>query len=294
MPTQDLNLPASLASRFCPRRLLGQGGFGRVLLAEEAGRPVALKLLHPDLVDGSFRERFAREAEVARRVEHPGVVGLLDHGISDEDVPFLVYQYVESRDLEALAAEPEPPSPMRVLAWAYDIADALVAVHDAGVLHRDVTPANVLVTSEGRAVLSDFGAARPVEGGGFQTAAGVLIGTPGFMAPELFDFQPPSPAADQFAWAATFAAALSGEPPYGATRPIEVLQRIGRGAAIRLPEAVARRVPQATKILEQGLSLDPAERLADMRLARRAIQLATLADEDGGDLEATAPARPRR
>jgi serine/threonine protein kinase len=289
VPTDETSLPPSLATRFQPRRLLGQGGFGRVLLATDGGDPVALKVLHADLVDDSFRQRFAREAEVALRVRHPSVVQLLDHGISEEDVPYLVYQYVESEDLAARIERDGAQDPNIALEWALDLADALSAVHEAGVLHRDLSPGNVLITPEGRAVLSDFGAARPVEGGGFQTAAGVLIGTPGYMAPELFDFQAPSEAADQFAWAATIAGALVGEPPYGGTRPVEVLQRIARGGALRLPDAVVQRIPQSARVLEQALSLDPEARMPAMPLARRALAIARMADAQGGDLETTAP-----
>ncbi len=210
--TSTSDLPAALADRYRDPTLLGEGGFGRVLRASdrELGRQVAIKLLLDVAGDPAAAARFAREARLAAQVRHPHVVQVFDHGTAPDGTAWIVYELVEGRDLGHLVAERPGPSPEQVASWGADLASALAACHRLGVVHRDVKPANVFLRATGEVALGDFGIARELSPRTRLTAEGLVLGTPGFMAPELWLGGEPTAASDQFALAMSLVALRSG------------------------------------------------------------------------------------
>ena len=219
------------ASKLGPYRLLtriGEGGMGVVHLAQTSdGRRVALKVLRPHVVgDTEARERLAREVSSLRRVNSPRVAEVLDADPYGQ-TPYVVTRYVPGLSLYHHVVEEGVLVGRDLLHFADCLAEALQAVHSVGVLHRDVKPTNVLM--EGRSpVLIDFGLAR-VDDDPRLTQTGFLLGTPGYLAPEILYGEDATPASDVHAWAATVTYAATGRPPYGRGPTMGVLDRVRRG-----------------------------------------------------------------
>lgn len=207
---------------------LGQGGMGTVYRAVDgAGDAVALKLLHTQIgTDATARARLRREVSALQKLRHPGVAAILD-AEADSTEAFLVTELIQGDNLEEHVRERGPLGAEDLLDLAEGLRDVLEAVHGAGVIHRDLKPSNVLVTDDGP-VLIDFGIAQAADDSRM-TSAGLVIGTPGYLAPELLDGDEPSAATDFWGWAAVLAFAATGRPPFG-TRPLEaVLARARAG-----------------------------------------------------------------
>ncbi len=233
---------------------LGEGGMGIVHLARGSdGRRVALKVLRPQVVgDREARERLAREVSSLTRVRSPWVAEMLAADPWAE-VPYVVTRYVPGLSLHEHVAT-EGPVDGPDLHWlAGCLAEGLAAVHAVGVLHRDVKPGNVLM--EGRTpILIDFGLARVADDVRI-TQTGWLLGTPGYLAPEILYGDEATPAADVHAWAATVAYAATGRAPYGRGPAMAIMDRTRRGqhdlSGIEKPLA---------DVLAAGLHPDPLER----------------------------------
>ncbi|WP_212770692.1 serine/threonine-protein kinase, partial [Pseudokineococcus marinus] len=222
-----------VGQRLGPYRLVhqvGEGGMGVVHLAlDPADRAVALKVLRPHVAgDPSARERLRREVAVLRRVRHRLVAEVLDAD-PDGPQPYVVTQFVPGRSLEQHVQEEGPLAPAALARLADGLGQALAAVHDAGVVHRDLKPANVLML-DGDPVVIDFGIAKVADDVRL-TSADLVMGTPGYLAPELADGAEAGPAADWWGWAATTAFAATGRPPFGRGPWPVVLDRVRRGAA---------------------------------------------------------------
>lgn len=233
---------------------LGSGGMGTVYRAVDGGgTPVALKLLHPHVgADPSSRERLRREVLALQRLRHPGVAAVLD-AEADSTEAFLVTELVGGQDLAEHVRQRGPLDAGALRRLADGLRDALGAVHAAGVVHRDLKPSNVLVTPDGP-VLIDFGIAQSVDETRV-TSAGFVVGTPGYLAPELVDGAEPTPATDWWGWAALLAYAATGRAPFG-TRPLEaVLVRTRSGDA-----DLAGLGPVTAGALWDALAADPTER----------------------------------
>lgn len=243
--------------RVGPYRLLsplGEGGMGVVHLAVAPdGRRVALKVLRPHVVgDAEARERLAREVSTLRRVTSPRVAEILDAD-PDGPVPYVVTRYVPGLSLYHHVAQEGVLAGRDLLHAMSCLADALAAVHAVGVLHRDIKPTNVLM--EGRApVLIDFGLAKASEDSRL-TQTGWLMGTPGYLAPEVLYGEEATTASDVHAWAATVAFGALGHSPYGSGPAMAVMDRVRRGehdlAAIAAP---------ARELLAAGLATEPHDR----------------------------------
>jgi serine/threonine protein kinase len=244
-------------TRVGPYRLLapiGEGGMGVVHLAQGPdGRRVALKVLRPHIVgDVEARERLAREVSSLQRITSPRIAEILDadpHG----PVPYVVTRYVPGLSLYHHVAEEGPVEGRDLLHFAGSLAQALLAVHSVGVLHRDVKPTNVLM--EGRSpVLIDFGLARVAEDPRL-TQTGWLLGTPGYLAPEILYGDDATVASDVHAWGATVVFAATGRPPYGTGPVMAIMDRVRRG------EHDVSGVPAPLRdLLREALSAEPLER----------------------------------
>ncbi|ACY99541.1 MULTISPECIES: serine/threonine-protein kinase [Thermomonospora] len=214
-----------------PRRLggyeligrLGSGGQGAVYLGTAPdGRHVAVKLLHPELVeDAAARERFVREARAAMRVARFCTAQVLDVDV-EGDQPYIVSEYVTGSSLQRLVTERGPITGSALERLAIGTITALVAIHQAGIVHRDFKPGNVLIAEDGPRVI-DFGVAKDLSAA---TTSSRIVGTPAYMAPEQLSGGTITPAVDIFAWGATIAYVATGQAPFGMDTIPSVVNRI--------------------------------------------------------------------
>jgi Protein kinase domain len=233
---------------------LGAGGMGQVYLGRSlGGRHVAVKIIRADLAqDQSFRDRFAREVKAARRVSGAFTAPVIDAD-PDAPTPWLVTDYVHGPSLGEAVAKHGPLPLAAVLTLAARLAEGLGAVHAAGVIHRDLKPANVLLAEDGPRLI-DFGISQAADFAQITSPTSVL-GTPGFIAPELIQGDSVGPSSDIFTLGAVLAYAATGELPFGAgpadARTLRVLY-----LAPDLGDVPARLRP----LLERCLAKDPAMR----------------------------------
>jgi serine/threonine protein kinase len=269
-----------VAQRYQLVREIGRGGMGAVWYALDTvlERPVALKQV--GLLPGSEvadLERVRREARVSAMLSHPNVVAVFD--LADEgERHWLVMEYVEGDTLAELIRREGSLSPDRTAGIVAQAARALGAAHDAGIVHRDVKPSNILVTPDGVAKLGDFGIARTGEDPTL-TRTGMVTGSPGYIAPEVATGQTASPASDVWSLGATVYHAVSGTLPYATGENL-------MGALYRLVHEEPPRTDRAgwlAPMLEATMHRDPAGRWT-------ADQVATFLERGPGAAPAVAPA----
>ncbi|MGV8977924.1 MAG: serine/threonine-protein kinase [Cellulomonas sp.] len=252
---------------------LGSGGMGTVYRALDGdGTPVALKLLHPHVgADPVARDRLRREVLALQRLHHPGVAAVLD-AEADSTEAFLVTELIAGDDLEDVVRRHGPLDARALHELAVGLASALTAVHEAGVVHRDLKPANVLVTDSGP-VLIDFGIAQAADDARV-TSTGLVVGTPGYLAPELLDDAEPTAHTDWWGWAALLAFAATGRAPFG-LRPLEqVLARARAGQ----PDLDGLG-PITTRALRGALAPVPHDRLSSSDVVAALGDAARYGDE---------------
>lgn len=252
---------------------IGRGGMGTVWRArdEVLGRDVAVKevIPSPDLTGPErdvFTVRTLREARAAGRIGHPGVATVYDV-IEEQGRPWIVMQLVDSRTLGAVVREDGPLPPARVAQIGLEVLGALLAAHRAGVLHRDVKPDNVLLSKDGRAVLTDFGIA-VLEGDSSVTRTGALIGTPAFIAPERASGGPAEFASDLWSLGVTLYMAVEGRSPFERAHPLATLS-----AVMHEEPAPLRFAGSLGPVVFGLLRKDPAQRMSahDVQIHLRAI-----------------------
>ncbi|MER5948597.1 protein kinase [Streptomyces sp. NPDC001904] len=249
---------------------LGAGGMGRVYLARsKGGRAVAVKVVRPELAeDGEFRARFAREVAAARRVNGVFTAGVVDAD-TEADPPWLATAYVPGLSLDTAVARHGAWGATQVVTLAAGLAEALEAIHGAGLVHRDLKPSNVLLAADGPRVI-DFGISTATEASAI-TRTGVVIGTPGFMSPEQLTGERVGPASDVFALGAVLAFTASGSGPFGTGSAQGLMYRVVHG------EPGLDAVPASLRpLLARCLAKDPLAR------PRVGELLAELTDVAGG------------
>ncbi len=207
---------------------LGEGGMGVVHLAlDRHGRAVAIKVLRQHIAhDPDARARLTREVTTLSRITNPRVAPIIDADV-DGPTPYIVTRYVPGPSLDDYVAERGLLPPADLHRVASGLAEALDAIHSAGVVHRDVKPGNVLLV-DGDPVLIDFGIAHVADDIRL-TMTGLVMGTPGYLAPEVVGGEDVTPATDWWGWAATTAFAASGTPPFGTGPMSAVLARVAAG-----------------------------------------------------------------
>ncbi|MFB4306571.1 serine/threonine-protein kinase [Actinomadura sp. GTD37] len=233
---------------------LGAGGMGRVYLGRsKGGRPVAVKVIHPYLAeDAQFRRRFELEVAAVRRVGGIHTVQVVD-ARADADPPWLVTEYIAGPSLHEAVAEHGAFSEEAVAGLGAGLAEGLMAIHERGVVHRDLKPGNVLLAQDGPRII-DFGIARALDATS-QTTRATVVGTPGFMSPEQLRGREVGPASDVFCLAAVLAFAATGRRPFG-EGPIEAL-----GYRVVNEEPDLTGVPESLlPLIESGLAKDPDDR----------------------------------
>ncbi|WP_285621269.1 serine/threonine-protein kinase [Actinoallomurus iriomotensis] len=271
----------TIAGRYRLLDALGRGGMGIVWRArdEYLQRDVAVKeILLPGGLDDASRagllERFVREARAAAHLDHPAIISVYDV-VTEDDLPWIVMRLVRGRSLDQLVGEHGPLPAERVAAIGLQMLDALDTAHAAGILHRDVTPRNVLVGDDDRIVLTDFGIAA-MAGATALTQTGALIGSPGYMAPERLRGRPAGPESDLWSLGAVLYFAVEGRRAYIAD---EIPALIGM-VLTEEPEPPTQAGPLAP-ILKGLLIKDPATRLG-AEATRRGLRAVTEASDAAG------------
>jgi len=255
----------TIAGRYRLEREIGRGGMGEVWLAEDVvlQRRVAAKRIGalPGTTDADL-ERVRREAQVSAMLNHEHVVVVFDL-VEEAGQHWLVMEYVESENLAELVRRGGPISPDAAARLIAQAAAALAAAHQAGIVHRDVKPSNILVTPEGQVKLGDFGIAR-LEADQQLTRTGLLVGSPGFLAPEVAGGSPASPASDMWSLGATIFHAVEGHSPYETVdgNVIGTLYRI-----VNEPVPQPEHAGWLTPLIGQLMRHDPSRRWDSTRAA---------------------------
>ncbi|MGW0882138.1 protein kinase domain-containing protein [Streptomyces sp. NPDC002671] len=268
-----------------PYRLLGRlgsGGMGRVYLGRSAGgRTVAVKIVHPHLaLDEEFRARFRREVEAARMVGGAWTAPVLDAD-PEAAVPWVATVYAAGPSLAAAVADGGALPAPSARALGAGLAEALAAVHELGLVHRDVKPSNVLLTLDGP-LLIDFGIARAMDGTASLTSTGVSVGSPGYMSPEQILGKGATGAADVFSLGAVLAYAATGEPPFSGDSSAALLYKV-----VHEEPELGSLGGDLREVAEACLAKDPASRPAPAEVSRRLAPVGAARLVAGGWLPGT-------
>ena len=284
-----------LSERYRLDDRLGRGAMGDVWRANDLllGRTVAVKALLPALIaDPGFSARFFAEARIMAALHHPGIVNVYDYGQSqlapDEVVVYLVMEYVEGEPLSARMEMKGRLGVAETLSMVSQVASALQAAHDADIVHRDVKPSNLLVTSDGTIRLADFGVARSVESAAL-TATNAVLGTARYMAPEQALGRSATSAADIYALGAVAYHCLAGVPPFQGETPIEVALHHVQDEPPPLPEGIS---PQVRQLVSRAMAKDPGQRFPNAAAFAHAAHMLRITTRIGS--ESTASGRSRR
>ncbi|HUE34539.1 MAG TPA: protein kinase [Mycobacterium sp.] len=242
---------------------IGRGGFGVVYRCAQPrlDRSVAVKVLTADL-DPENLDRFLREQHAMGRLSgHPNIVTILQVGTTTTGRPFIVMPFHAKNSLEVLIRRHGPLDWRETLRIGVKLAGALEAAHQAGILHRDVKPGNILLSEYGEPELTDFGIARIA--GGFETATGVITGSPAFTAPEVLDGKTPTPASDVYSLGATLFCALTGHAAFERRTGEKVVAQFLRITAQPIPDLREQGLPaDVAAVIERAMARDPTARPA--------------------------------
>jgi serine/threonine-protein kinase len=236
------------------------------------GRPVAVKVLHGAQADPNFRTRFRAEAQHAARLSHPNIAAVFDYGEEaaedgDEPTPFLVMELVEGESLADLLARRGRLGVGRTLSILRQLSSALAAAHEAGVVHRDVKPANVLVRPDGVVKITDFGIAASAASAAL-TETGQVVGTARYLSPEQARGKRGTPASDVYALGLVGYECLAGRPAFDGPDPVEVAMKQVAEPPPPLPPDVPE---QVRGLVGTATAKDPARRLPDGAALRDAV-----------------------
>ncbi len=281
------------ADRYELHELVGSGGMSSVYRAHDTllERDVALKIIHEHYVDDEeYVERFRREARAVAQLSHPSIVTVIDRGDA-EGRHFIVFEYVDGRNLKQLIEESGPLPIRRALELTLETARGLAFAHERGIVHRDVKPQNVLLNGDGRAKVTDFGIARSVDIEGV-TQAGTVLGTSNYISPEQASGEPVDLQSDVYSLGVVLYELLAGDLPF----PGESFVAVALKHVNEPPPSLLERRPdvplRVAAVVERALRKEPSERFPSMRelIAELEACLAELGEPDG---DATAIVRER-
>ncbi|MGI9018015.1 MAG: protein kinase domain-containing protein [Euzebya sp.] len=253
-----------IAERYELLEVLGEGGMARVHAARDIvlDRRVAMKLLRSDIGrDEILRERFLQESRLAARLNHANIVRVYDAGVQ-QDTPWMAMELVEGSSLRSEMTQTGQMPAQRAVEVATQILAGLAAAHDAGVIHRDVKPANVLMGPDG-VRLGDFGIAKALQGGGDLTRTNQFMGTPKYTAPEVAMGMPASVRSDLYAAAVVLWEMLAGEPPFEHDNPLTLAMMHRTDPLPALAELRPDLGSALITAVEAALAKEPADRPAD-------------------------------
>ena len=281
--------PAIPPSRYILGAEIARGGMGRVVEATDTllGRVVALK--EALSTEPEALERFARETRITARLEHPSIVPVHDGGTSPSGTPFYVMRKIEGRPLERLVEQSKDlPERLRLIRHMVAATEAIAHAHERGIVHRDIKPSNILVGELGETIVIDWGLAKVIgeaddshvgshlgvplaptaegaPGRELKTRAGVVFGTPGFMAPEQLRGGPVDPRWDVYALGATLYHLLSKKPPHHAASADDMMKAAVTAPPTPIAQLVAGVPPELATIVDKALAFDPEQRYQDAR-----------------------------
>jgi len=245
-------------------RLIGEGRMGRVIQAEDVNlhRIVALKILNKRIPGVDDRQRvlqFLREARAAAKLEHPNVVRIFE--INEHDGWwYIAMEILEGENLKTIIKATGPLPPPRACILIADAANALAAAHELGIIHRDIKPTNLMLTRSGRCKLTDFGLVRlgdPDDPFDFTDKA---VGSPQFMAPEVINRAPQTPAIDIYSLGGTLFYALTAKPPYTGTKIEEILKKHLNEPVPDLSKEISDASPSLVELVKRMMAKDPEDR----------------------------------
>ncbi|MBN1311427.1 MAG: serine/threonine protein kinase [Anaerolineae bacterium] len=275
------NLAGRTLGQYAINKLIGRGGMASVYLARQhsIGRMVAVKVLPSHLMsDETFQKRFQREVKAVALMQHPHIIPVHDYG-EDDGIPYIVMAHIEGGSLAQLIQEKGALPLGDVVRLIEQIASGLDYAHQQGVIHRDFKPSNVLLDKQNNAYLSDFGIAKVSQETVQLTGSGI-VGTPTYMAPEMFKQELPTPAVDIYALGVTLYQMLSGTTPFEGTTPVQLMYS-HLNEPVPSIASVRQDIPAAVQIvLDKAMAKRPEDRfstaqeLADM--LRRAAEGDTL------------------
>lgn len=290
LPSLPSLIGVTLDGRYCIQRELGQGGVGAVYLARDGklhDKPVVIKvLLEKSLQNSWVVQKFQQEKEALARVDHPGVVGILDTGELPDGKPYLVMQFIDGATLRS-QMKPEGISFERAAEWLKQIGRALSAAHDKGIFHRDLKPENIMLQSFGggeeQVKIIDFGIAKLKDSViALSTVTGATAGTVSYMAPEQLSGRPVSAAMDVYAMGAIAYELVTGRKPFNPETGFELLEMQRAGVRVK-PSDLRPSLPEdAEQIILRALSFDPHDRFQSARELGDALARA-LSEDTGFD-----------
>ena len=252
---------------------LGVGGMSEVFAAtdQRLGRQVAVKFLRSEVDDPNARARIESEARSAAALSHPNIVNVFDAG-DHEGRPYVVMELADSRSLADVIRDEGPLPPDRAADISRQVLSALAAAHAEGIVHRDVKPANILVSEGGAVKLADFGIAKSfADAAAGMTAVGLVMGTPTYLSPEQASGRAATPRSDLYAMGVVLYEALTGSPPFAGDTPMAVVTAHAQ-APVPDIRAAAPGVPAwLAKVVERALAKDPADRFLNANEMARAL-----------------------
>ncbi len=253
------------------RKLIGSGGMGEVYLAQDArlDRKVALKLLSPGLLgDSEPRTRFLREARLASALDHPNICTIHEVG-EDRGRPFIAMQYIKGQTLRQII-NGRPLKVDSLLSISLQVADALAAAHEEGVIHRDIKPGNIIVTPRGQAKVLDFGLAKLVERNKGEaethlTVTGAVMGTPASMSPEQARGERVDHRSDIFSFGVVLYEMATGQIPFKGRSPVDIISAVLKDPPTPAAELNKDVPARLSWVIDHALEKEPAERYQSMR-----------------------------
>jgi serine/threonine-protein kinase len=275
-------------------RELGKGAMGVVYEGRDPsiGRRVAIKTARREVLERSgqaeeLMERFLREARAAGALNHPNIITIYDVG-EEGGIAYIAMEYVEGQDLNALIAQHHSLDVNKVVEWGIQICEALACAHDQGVFHRDVKPANIMMSYQGALKVADFGIARTHDS--TLTQDGALIGTPSYMSPEQFIGKKVDARSDLFSLAIILYELLTGEKPFVGEALTTIMHHVLKSAPAP-PHELNYLTPEAlSAVIMKALSKKPQDRYGDCRLMAAALRESLKANPDMSIIQCTGAA----
>ncbi len=262
---------------------VGRGGMGVVYRARQVSldRIVALKVLPANrIADDTAAQRFEREAHAMAQLQHPNIVDVIEVG-EEDDLQYFAMKYVEGRSLEEIIREEGPLDPERAAKIAAQVAEALHHAHERGVVHRDIKPGNILIAEDGRAVVTDFGIAKAIEGltlGAGQSLTQGVIGTPEYMSPEVIRGNPVDGRTDLYSLAVVIYQMLTGRVPFTATTPYQVAEMHLEANPTPLTAIAVNCPAWLESIVLRAMMKEPSQRFGSAAEMAKALQTHTAVD----------------
>jgi serine/threonine protein kinase len=287
------DLEGRMLGQYKVEKLIGKGGMATVYLGRQpsVGRTVAIKVLPTHFMhEETFIKRFQREVRAIARMQHPHILPVHDYG-EEGGTPYIVMAYIDGGSL-AQRIQEEGPLPLdETVRLLEQIADGLDYAHDQGVVHRDFKPSNILIDKRGNAYLADFGIAKVSQETAQLTGSGI-VGTPSYMAPEMFQSGLVTPAIDIYALGVTLYQMLSGEVPYSGSTPVQLMY-----AHLNEPIPDIRKIREDASdaiqsVIEGAMAKEPAERFQRAEDVAKALREAVEPGEVSVEPVRGAPSAP--